>query len=85
MRVHLTDGRYEVEITAKGYSRKQLDDVENAALRILDALRSEQPTERGTTFGFTPDAALDSSTERAEPYDDGRGDEYDDQDEDGKA
>ncbi|MFD9282780.1 hypothetical protein ACFWD7_36900 [Streptomyces mirabilis] len=80
MRVHLTDGRNEIEISAKGYSRKQLDDVENAALRMLDALRSDQPTERGKTFGFTPDAVLDSSTERAEPYDDDR--DQDDEDDD---
>ena len=82
MRVRLTDGRHEVEITiessAKGKSRHRLDDVENAALRILDALRSDQPTQPGTTFGFAPDVVLDSSTERAEPYDDGR-----DQDDEG--
>ncbi|MFD5838208.1 hypothetical protein ACFWHV_32365 [Streptomyces collinus] len=85
MRVHLTDGTNSVEITAKGYSRKQLDNVENAAVRMLDALRDPQPTRPGTTFGFTADVtldgvALDSSTERAEPYDDGR-----DQDEDDDA
>lgn len=79
MRIRLSDGTHEVEIKAKGYSRRRLDDAENAALRILDALRSDQPTQPGTTFGFAPDAALDSSTERAEPYDDGRGDEYDDE------
>ncbi|WP_327725740.1 hypothetical protein [Streptomyces europaeiscabiei] len=91
MRVRLTDGKHEVEIniesSAKGKSRHRLDDVENAALRILDALRSTEPTQRGTTFGFTPDAtldgvSLDSSTERAEPYDDGR--DQDDEDEDGR-
>ncbi|CAL9593055.1 hypothetical protein SUDANB1_05264 [Streptomyces sp. enrichment culture] len=80
MRVRLSDGTHEIEIRAKGYSRRRLDDVEAAALRILDALRSDQPTERGTTFGFTPDTVLDSSTERAEPYDDGRGDEYETED-----
>ncbi|MEV5911080.1 hypothetical protein AB0M00_19530 [Streptomyces chartreusis] len=80
MRVRLTDGPIEVEIKAKGSSRRRLDDVEAAALRMLDALRSDQPTERGTTFGFTPDAVLDSSTERAEPYDDGRADETEGED-----
>ncbi|MDX3753720.1 hypothetical protein [Streptomyces sp. AK08-02] len=80
MRVHLTDGRNEIEISAKGYSRKQLDDVENAALRMLDALRSPEPTNAGTTFGFTPDVVLDSSTERAEPYEDDR--DQDDEDDD---
>jgi hypothetical protein len=84
MRVRLTHGTTEVEIEIddpKGKSyRRRLDDVENAALRILDALRSDQPTRRGTTFGFTPDVTLDSSTERAEPYDDGRDAEYDDED-----
>jgi hypothetical protein len=86
MRVRLTDGTHEVEIKAKGYSRRRLDDTEAAALRMLDALRNTEPTQPGTTFGFTPDVALDSSTERAEPYDDGRGDEYDDEgDEDGST
>ncbi|WP_405911352.1 hypothetical protein OG529_04335 [Streptomyces longwoodensis] len=85
MRVRLTDGTHEVEIEVddqpKGKGRRRcLDDVENAALRILDALRDRQPTNRGTTFGFVPDVVLDSSTDRAEPYDDGRGDEYDDED-----
>ncbi|MCT9142930.1 hypothetical protein [Streptomyces violarus] len=85
MRVHLTDGTNSVEITAKGYSRKQLDDIENAAHRMLDSLRSDRPTYRGTTFGFTADdtldrVALDSNTERAEPYDDGR--DQDDEDDD---
>jgi hypothetical protein len=83
MRVRLTDGQHEVEIQAKGYSRRQLDDAEAAALRILDALRSDQPEQRGTTFGFTADhtldgTALDSSTERADPYDEGR--DQDDED-----
>lgn len=81
MRVHLTDGRNEIEISAKGYSPKQLDAVENAALRMLDALRAPEPTHRGTTFGFTPDVTLDSNAERAEPYDDGR-DQDDEEDED---
>ncbi|MET9729246.1 hypothetical protein ABZZ79_00845 [Streptomyces sp. NPDC006458] len=80
MRIRLSDGTHEVEIKAKGYSRRRLDDAENAALRMLDALRSEQPTERGMTFGFAPGAALDSSTERADPYDDGR--DQDDEDDD---
>jgi hypothetical protein len=88
MRVRLTDGKHEVEISiessAKGKSRHRLDDVENAALRILDALRAEQPTQPGTTFGFTAEhtldgVSLDSSAERAEPYDDGR-DQDDDED-----
>ena len=75
MRVRLSDGTHEVEIKAKGYSRRRLDDVENSALRILDALRAEQPVRPGTTFGFAADTSLDgvsldSSTERAEPYDD---------------
>ncbi|WP_330349721.1 hypothetical protein [Streptomyces sp. NBC_00582] len=83
MRVRLTDGTNEVEITVddggKGKGRRRLDDVENTALRILDALRDHRPAQRGTTFGFTPDVVLDSSAERAEPYDDGR-DQYDEDD-----
>lgn len=88
MRVRLTDGTHEVEISiedrAKGNSRRRLDDVENAALRILDALRSAEPTQRGTTFGFAPDVALDSSTERAEPHTEPGRDDYDDQDDEGE-
>ncbi|GAA3527720.1 hypothetical protein [Streptomyces osmaniensis] len=80
MRVRLTDGTHEVEIKAKGYSRRRLDDAEAAALRMLDALRADRPTEPGTTFGFTPDVVLDSTAERAEPYDDGR--DQDDEDDD---
>lgn len=81
MRVRLTDGQHEIEIRAKGYSRRRLDDAEAAALRILDALRDTQPGEQRPPFGFAPDTSLDSSTERAEPYDDrhddgeGEGDE----------
>ena len=78
MRIRLSDGIREVEIKAKGYSRRRLDDAEAAALRMLDALRDPQPTQPGTTFGFTPDVVLDSSAERAEPYDDGR--DQDDED-----
>jgi hypothetical protein len=82
MRIRITDGTHEVEIRAKGYSRRRLDDGENAALRILDALRAEQPSQSGMTFGFNSDVALDSSTERAEPYSEpGReGDEHEDVD-----
>ncbi|MFB7594307.1 hypothetical protein [Streptomyces sp. NPDC056160] len=80
MRIRLSDGTHEVEIKSKGYSRRKLDDAENAALRLLDALRAEQPTQPGTTFGFAPDVVLDSSTERAEPYVDDR--DQDDEDDD---
>lgn len=79
MRIRISDGTHEVEITAKGYSRSRLDAAESAALRMLDALRDEQPTRHGTSFGFTVDVALDSSSERAEPYDDGRRHEDDEQ------
>jgi hypothetical protein len=72
VRIRISDGIREIEIKAKGYSRRRLDDAENAALRLLDALRSEQPTQPGTEFGFTADRSLDgisldSSTERADP------------------
>ncbi|MDX3839568.1 hypothetical protein [Streptomyces europaeiscabiei] len=73
MRIRLTDGKHEVEIKAKGYSRRRLDDAEASALRMLDALRSTEPTNAGTTFGFTrghslDGVALDSTTERAERF-----------------
>ncbi|WP_405964834.1 hypothetical protein OG713_34865 [Streptomyces sp. NBC_00723] len=74
MRIRISDGAREVEIKSKGYSRRKLDDAENAALRLLDALRTEQPAKPGATFGFASElvldgVSLDSSTERAEPGD----------------
>ncbi|MFJ4356904.1 hypothetical protein ACIP25_11605 [Streptomyces massasporeus] len=80
MRIRITDGTHEVEIRAKGYSRRRLDDAENAAMRMLDVLRAEQPSDLGAAFGFSCDAALDSSVERAEAYvEPGReGDDYED-------
>lgn len=88
MRVRLTDGTHEVEITIKGHTRRRLDDAENAALRMLDALRPAPPTdEPAPRFGFTPDrtldgVTLDSNVERAEPHTEpGRDDDqYDDED-----
>lgn len=84
MRIRLTDGTHEVEIKAKGYSRRKLDDAEAAALRMLDALRATEPTNAGTRFGFTLDrafdgVALDCATERAEPpHEAGRDDDGED-------
>jgi hypothetical protein len=83
VRIRITDGTHEVEIKAKGYSRSRLDAAENAALRLLDALRDQQPAQPPTGFGFAADAALDSSTERSELYvEPGREDL---EDEDGRA
>lgn len=87
MRIRLTDGTHEVEIKAKGYRRRRLDDAEASALRMLDALRSTEPTNAGRTFGFTPShgldgVALDSTTERAEPFLEA---DCDDDGEDGQA
>jgi hypothetical protein len=81
MRIRITDGPREVEIRAKGYSRRRLDDAENAALRLLDALCAGRLPEPGTVFGFTSDVSLDSSVERAEAYvePDREGDECEDQ------
>ncbi|MDX3027490.1 hypothetical protein [Streptomyces scabiei] len=87
MRIRITDGTHEVEIKAKGYSRRKLDDAEAAALRMLEALRDPRPTDTtGTSFGFTTGqaldgVALDSSTERAEPHAEPGRDEPDDADE----
>ncbi|MFJ7963146.1 hypothetical protein [Streptomyces sp. NPDC096324] len=84
MRIRITDGTNQVEIKAKGYSRRRLDDAEHAALRMLDALRDNAtPADTTTRFGFNPDhtldgVGLDSVTERAEPFDDRRDDEGDD-------
>lgn len=84
MRLRLTDGTLQVEITAGKYTRRKLDDVEACALRILDALRDAPPVDGAPPFGFTRSADLDgttlgSDTERAEPYvEPGRDlDEYD--------
>lgn len=87
MRIRLTDGTHEVEIKAKGYSRRRLDHAEASALRMLDALRSTEPTDPGKTFGFTPGhsldgVALDSTTERAEPFSEA---DREDDGEDGQA
>jgi hypothetical protein len=79
MRIRIGDGTRKVEIKAKGYSRRRLDDAENAALRLLDALRPEQPAEPDTTFGFTSDVALDSNTERAEVYTEPGREDYEDE------
>ncbi|MDX2528042.1 hypothetical protein [Streptomyces europaeiscabiei] len=54
---------------------------------MLDALRSTEPTNAGTTFGFTPGhsldgVALDSTTERAERFLEA---DRDDDGEDGQA
>ena len=82
MRIRITDGTNEVELKAKGNSRRRLQDAEDAAVRMLAALRDPQPAQADTVFGFTADrtldgVSLDSSSERAEPYDDGRGYEGD--------
>lgn len=79
MRVRLTDGTREVSIRIKGHSRRRLDDVENAAARLLDVLAAlpaaEQQTDEPAPFGYS----LDSTIERAEQHDvDDQDDEPDD-------
>jgi hypothetical protein len=81
MRVRLTDGTREVELTAHGWLGARR--LAYMAAVLLDRM-SDQPagsdrSDRDTDvpFGFS----LDSSNERAEPYDDGRGAEYDDESE----
>lgn len=88
MRVHLTDGTHEISIETRGHSRRHLTHATDTALHILDALRATDTNDehRPHRFGFTTDDALDgtsldSSTERAEPYDN-RHDQDDDQDDD---
>lgn len=82
MRVRLTDGNREVELTAHGWLGARR--LAYMAAVLLDRIgaqpagtdRGDQDDQDEQPFGF----ALDSSTERAEPYDDGRGAEYEDED-----
>ncbi|MGW1587307.1 hypothetical protein [Streptomyces sp. NPDC002386] len=92
MRVHLSDGTHEIEIEADGRGAPTLHEIEQTAARLLDRLRTTPTTEpepERKPFGFArrdqdggslDGVALDSSTERAEPYDDDRSDEYDEDD-----
>lgn len=79
MRVRLSDGTHEIELDT---GDTPLPEIEATLGRLLDRLRGtpEQP-DQGQPFGFTgrdlDGVALDSTTERAEPYDDGRDTEYD--------
>jgi hypothetical protein len=82
MRIRITNGAHEVEIKAKGYSRRRLDDTEAAALRMLDALRDTRTADPSATFGFTTDhtldgVAVDSTTERADPHTEPGREDYD--------
>ncbi|MFI1467632.1 hypothetical protein [Streptomyces wuyuanensis] len=82
VRVRLSDGTHEIEVEAND---TPLPDVEAAADRLLDRLRgtSTDHPEHEQPFGFGRNLdgiSLDSSTERAEPYDDGR--DQDDEDDD---
>ncbi|MEU3528835.1 hypothetical protein AB0E62_34140 [Streptomyces sp. NPDC038707] len=85
MHIRISDGTVDVEVEARGYSRRRLAATEAAARRLLDALRREQPADEGAAFGFAAGrsldgVSLDSDTERAEPYVDDRGeDDEDDQ------
>lgn len=82
MRVRLTDGTHEIELDT-GRAHPPLPEIEATLGRLLDRLRAtpEQP-DQGQPFGFTSrdldGVALDSTTERAEPYDDGRDQDDDD-------
>lgn len=80
MRVRLTDGTREVEITTP--SRTPLPQIEDTARRLY-ALTSPNPEQDSTAgFGFGRDldgVSLDSNTERAEPYDNGRDTDEDEQ------
>lgn len=78
MRIRLTDGAREVEVRADR-RRTTLREVEDVACRLLAQLREPAPSSakqvetEAEAFGFS----LDSNTERAGPYDDGRGYEDD--------
>ncbi|MER7350938.1 hypothetical protein ABT390_36645 [Streptomyces aurantiacus] len=85
MRVRLTDGTREVDITAKGSDPALLRQAERTARRLLDAMQTEPSTSRGA-FGFgrhLDGVALDSATERADQDDEPDLDEQLDQDDDG--
>jgi hypothetical protein len=81
MRVRPSDGTHEIEIDTD----TPLAEIEATLGRLLDRLRAtaEQP-HQSPPFGFTgrdlDGVSLDSSTERAERYDDGR--DQDDETED---
>lgn len=84
MRVRLTDGTREVDITLKGSDPAQLRQAERTARRLLDAMHTE-PRAGNDSFGYgrhLDGVALDSTTERAdqddEPYVDEQYDEDDD-------
>lgn len=82
MRLRLTDGTRRLDITTPDDT--PLDQLEATAHRLYAALTPdpEQPTPTTHPIGFTPDmdgVSLDATTERAEPYYDGR-DTDDDED-----
>ncbi|BDH04889.1 hypothetical protein [Streptomyces seoulensis] len=90
MRVRLTDGSLEVEITAPAFTRHGMHRIEHTAHRLLARLRQPAPADDDQDdepFGFTRDldldrVSLDATTERAEPYYEPGRDDYDDEDDD---
>ncbi|MFF9690243.1 hypothetical protein [Streptomyces sp. NPDC014623] len=95
MRVRLTDGTREIEISTAPGELHTLPDIEATALRLLHSLTPQttpHPDDDAPRppFGYTPPTPIDtpldgislsSDTERAEPYaEPGRDeDDYDDQ------
>ncbi|MFF9088636.1 hypothetical protein ACF1BE_19830 [Streptomyces sp. NPDC014991] len=85
MRVRLSDGTREVEVEAdtgpKDDTARSLALLADTARRLYETVAPPTAPDRPTPFGYGRDLdgiSLDATTERAEPYDDGRGDEYDD-------
>lgn len=83
MRIRLTDGTRRLDITTPDAT--PLDQIETTALRLYAALTpDDEPPTQQPAFGYARDldgSSLDSTTERAEPYDDGRDTDYDEDDE----
>ncbi|MFD3980774.1 hypothetical protein ACFWR6_19505 [Streptomyces griseus] len=74
MRVRLTDGTREVDISTRPDEQHTLEQIEATAIRLLTALDREQPVDddqHHTQIGFTPQHTLDgvalsADTERSD-------------------
>ncbi|MFJ2249430.1 hypothetical protein ACIQGT_40390 [Streptomyces sp. NPDC093108] len=70
MRVRLTDGTRQIDISTNPDEQTTLDQVEATAIRLLTALDCEPTDEQHAPIGFTAldldRVSLDSTTERAD-------------------